>query len=185
MVDSLPPYRIPVSYLPGGLKTSEEISVVMATAMAVGASSSDLVQTHRTLDSPDGQISVICTQVSFTFCEQSTRSSPYVTPEGMSIAEATAALLLGDWPYQPQCSSDSPPPPISIPTTPSSSPCALANNTALPGPTAVDALCDLFDEETASTHTHRVRRTLRRRVAPAERWYCITRGLRVGVIQGA
>ncbi|KAF7967080.1 hypothetical protein HWV62_35919 [Athelia sp. TMB] len=41
---------------------------------------------------------------------------------------------------------------------------------------------DLFDKDTDPGHARRARRALRRATPPENRWYCVTRGLRVGVI---
>ncbi|KZP27028.1 hypothetical protein FIBSPDRAFT_886917 [Athelia psychrophila] len=157
---------------------SNELSVVMATAMACGASSSDVIESKRTLNSPDGEITVTCTQVTFTFYSPYDKS-PYRTPKGATITSTTCCLLRGDWPYPPRAPPNSrPSSPISIPTTRSSSP-----NDA----TLYDMIPEAaqLDKETASTHTRRVRHVLRTNVPAADRWYSITRGRRVGVVQGA
>ncbi|KZP04298.1 hypothetical protein FIBSPDRAFT_968256 [Athelia psychrophila] len=171
-----------------GMHISNELSVVVATAMAVGASSSEIVETRRTLYSPDGTITIIRTNLTLTFIDHGPQS-PYLTPEWMTIAAATKAILMADWPYAPASPSNLPPSPITIPTTRSSSPSPISIPTTRSSSPHADAntmLCDQiretsFNKETASNESRRI---LRRDVPPADRWYCVTRGLRVGVFQG-
>lgn len=91
---------------------TDDLSVLMATAMAVGvfssspsctivtdvctlslgATSSDVEQAMRTLHSPDGEVTVTCTKITFTFhhpCEH----SPYRPSLGSTLDDTTYTLL--------------------------------------------------------------------------------------------
>lgn len=158
----------------------------------LGASSSDVVQTKRTLHSPDGEVNVTHTKITFTFhhpCDH----SPYRPPLGSTLEEATLALLRGEWPIpspipSPRlttpASSSRQPSPISISgtTSRSCSPPAYVEDAA-----SLDyALAEPFDfDKVTAPHARRHRRARKKAIPPAKRWYAVTRGLCVGAVQGA
>lgn len=155
----------------------------------VGASSSDITQTHRSFASPSGEITTTCTKISFDFFEPH-NDSQYQPLPGMPLDEATRALLTGKLPYG-RFHPSAPPnsmrahSPITIytePTTRSASPAAGSQNLCDTCPCHAD---DLIDVDEKTPEARRLRRAIRRRIPPGNRWYAITRGLQVGVIQGS
>ncbi|KZP20973.1 hypothetical protein FIBSPDRAFT_954153 [Athelia psychrophila] len=174
-----------------GGNVADDITHLMATAMAVGATSSDIVQTKRTLHSPDGEVNVTHAKIMFTFhhpCDH----SPYHPPLESTLAEATLALLRGEWPIpspipSPRLTTPASPPrnpsPISISgtTSRSCSPPAYIEDAA-----SLDrALAEPFSfAKVTGPHARRHRRARKMAIPPAKRWYTVTRGLCVGTVQG-
>ncbi|KZP25782.1 hypothetical protein FIBSPDRAFT_887754 [Athelia psychrophila] len=165
-----------------------DIAVLMATAMAVGASSSKAVQTTRTIFSPDGKVNVTRTEISFTFhhpCDH----SPYRPPVGSTLEESMLALLRGEWPFP--YSPDPSPPPTSANSRTNSRANSPANSRAnsrasSPPRYQLDFEPGNFDFDKLSLPNTRCdRRARKRAIPPPERWYTVTRGLCVGVVLGA
>lgn len=155
-----------------------------------GASSSNVMQTTRTLHSPDGEIIVKRTKIMFTF-HHPYDHSPYRPPLGSAIEERTMALLRGEWPLPYSNDSSRPATPansirhpspitISTATSRSSSPLVYVEDTA---PGNLPALAEPFDFDKVA-NARRDRRARKKAIPPAERWYAVTRGLCVGAMQG-
>lgn len=151
---------------------------------SLGASSSDIEQTTRTLHSPDGQVSVMCVKVTLTF-HQPGDLSRYRPAPGYTLEDTTKALLRGEWPFdysRPVTPANSIAAiTISTSTSRSSSPPVYVDNGSPPAPFAPP---DAFHFDQTTPESRRLRRTLKRAIPPLERWYAVTRGMAVGAVQG-
>lgn len=174
----------------------------------LGASGSDVVQFTRTLHSPDGEVNVTQTKIAFIFHHPCVHS-PYRPPIGSTLEETTLALLRGEWPFpypidSPRSTTPASPSrqrsPISItdstPASPSrprspisisdTSSCICSPPAYVKDAASLDpALAEEFDFDKVTPNVRRDRRARKRAIPPADRWYAVTRGLRVGAVQGA
>lgn len=155
--------------------------------LLVGASSSDITQTLRLLESPNGEITTTCTKIAFNFFEPR-GDSPYQPLPGMTLDEATRALLTSNWPYDRYRAAT---PlnlvrslsPITITTesaSRSSSPSVWSQNKCHQCPCHSADHCDETIPEAKN-----IRRAMRKKTLLCDRWYAITRGLQIGVVQGS
>ncbi|KAF7972343.1 hypothetical protein HWV62_18112 [Athelia sp. TMB] len=179
---------------------TSQLDSVIASAMTAGAARSDITQTERHVYTPDGGMTVTCTQVTLTFFNPCA-DSPYRSLYGGSVEEVAASLSAQ---YRPQ---GSPASPTSHFTTAATEPPTLASSpitafstsgdTQLPQvgapPLIPHSSCsspgaplDLWTEsaETYAQSARRARNIIRRQTPPSQRWYVITRGSHVGVVQG-
>ncbi|KAF7972616.1 hypothetical protein HWV62_17354 [Athelia sp. TMB] len=98
------------------VRVTSGLSDVLSSALAAGATRSDITQTERHIYTPDGGMSVTCTQVTLTFFDPSTGSSCR-SLYGGSIEEAAASLQVNRLAYRSAM-----PPPTGPPPTPATQP---------------------------------------------------------------
>lgn len=161
----------------------------MYNAHPLGASSSEVVQTTRTIHCPDGHVIVTCTKIAFVF-HHPCAESPYRPPHGSTLDDTTRALLRGEWPfdYSPphspaNCIHHLSPISISTSSSRSSSPPAYVNDRD-PLDLQAITIANQLNYDEATPEARRCRRAQRRAIPPADRWYTVTRGRCVGVVQG-
>ncbi|KAF7975090.1 hypothetical protein HWV62_10491 [Athelia sp. TMB] len=192
-----------VSTPPPGVPITNELDSVIASAVAAGAARSDITQTERHIYTPDGGMTVTCTQVTLTFFDPSA-SSPYRSLYGGSVEEVASSRSAQCWPQGGPAaptgyptisvtqSSNTPPP---SPATAFSSfksgdvsslsmgapPFIPHSSSSSPG-----APLDLWADstETYAQSARRARKIIRKQTPTAQRWYAVTRGSHVGVVQG-
>lgn len=201
---SEPAYNINFDSLPvpEGVHITNELAVVMATAMAVGAyliypltaitnidsghtlgaATSDVIQTSRMMDSPSGGYEVTRTKISFTFYNPCA-DSPYRPPPGATLEDTTRSLLSGEWPLD---SSAHGPTPANSPRP--TSPISISTGSTMsrsPSPHAVVVEIPTERMFRLGHPTYAANGRALDHIPPADRWYMVTRGRSVGVIQGA
>lgn len=132
------------------------------------------------------------TNLSFAFYDPCRADSPYSPPHGMPLDEATRLLLTGELPfkngtYSPVFQSPSRTPPPS-PSSPGST---LSVDPAPTSPISLDSGSDDGLDSMKCCCPEAVRfddvapeRRPRHKAHITERWYTVTRGLRVGPVQG-
>lgn len=150
------------------------------------------MRSTHTLFLPDGPVVVTRTEVTFTFhhpCDH----LPYLPPLGSTLEESTLALLRGEWlftysmgpsPSTTPANSSHGPSPISISTATSRShnpPVYVEDVATLDLLTLAEQLD--FDKVTPDVRPDH--HTRLRVIPPAERWYAVTQGWHIGVVQGA
>ncbi|KAF7982379.1 hypothetical protein HWV62_28457 [Athelia sp. TMB] len=179
---------------------TSELDNVITSAMAAGAARSDITQTERHIYTPDGGMTVTCTQVTLTFFDPSA-ASPYRSLFGGSVEEVASSRSAQYWPQgnlaastgystasDTQSSTTPPPSPITAFKSGDINLLSMGAPPSIPhssGPSPGPPL-DLWSDstETYAQSARRARKIIRGQTPTAQRWYAVTRGSHVGVVQG-